>query len=64
MNHGWITGTADVDALNGQAWREDESQTIERTPNPDCPACRVKRLHGADEWDAFHPEAGTGTTSH
>jgi ribosomal protein L37AE/L43A len=32
--------------------------TIYRTSNPDCPACREKRLHRAHEWDAWHPESG------
>lgn len=34
--------------------------TIARTPNLDCPACQVKRLHVKAEWSAFHPLAGTG----
>jgi len=29
--HGWITGTADIDALNGQAWREEIQPTEKET---------------------------------
>ncbi len=34
--------------------------TINRTPNPKCPACNAKRLHKKTEWKKFHPRAGTG----
>lgn len=36
-------------------------KTINRTPNPDCPACQEQkqkgRLHAAAEWKKFHGEA-------
>ena len=35
-------------------------ETVFRTPNPDCPACRIKLRHTVDEWRQFHVEAGTG----
>lgn len=37
--------------------------TINRTPNPQCPACQQNRMHNSDEWEAFHPMAGTGSTT-
>lgn len=37
-----------------------DDKLIARTPHPDCPACKAKRLHQADEWKTYHPDAGTG----
>jgi hypothetical protein len=34
--------------------------TINRTPNPDCPACRSKAVHNPAEWMLHHPLAGHG----
>jgi hypothetical protein len=25
-----------------------------------CPACAAKRIHKPEEWDRYHPQAGTG----
>lgn len=25
-----------------------------------CPACEAKRVHTAEEWEQFHPQAGEG----
>jgi len=35
-------------------------ETINRTPNPKCPACINKRFHEAPGLDAYHPLAGHG----
>lgn len=40
--------------------KERADLTVNRTPNPDCPACQVKRLHKPDEWKEYHPRAGEG----
>lgn len=34
--------------------------TIDRTPNPACPACRARRLHLRDEYTAYHALGGHG----
>lgn len=34
--------------------------TINLSTNPDCPACKNKRLHKSKEWKKYHPLAGTG----
>jgi hypothetical protein len=37
----------------------EQPDLIARTPNPDCPACQVRRRHRLEEWQ-HHPKAGTG----
>lgn len=40
-----------------------EAFTIDRTPNPNCPWCRQKKLHPrepVDELLLHHPDAGDG----
>jgi hypothetical protein len=36
------------------------SGLVNRSSNPDCPACQEKRLHIPEEWKLYHPLAGTG----
>ena len=36
-------------------------ETVARTPNSDCPACKEKRVHTDLEWKLFHLLAGTGS---
>ena len=38
-------------------------KTIDRTPNPDCPACQASRLHTEPERALYHPQAGHGFRS-
>ncbi len=33
---------------------------VDRTLNPNCPACINKRLHTKLEWGEYHPAAGSG----
>jgi hypothetical protein len=40
----------------------DESQTINRTPNPDCSGCQNFTRHTPEEMREFHPLAGHGYT--
>jgi hypothetical protein len=40
-----------------------KDRAIQRTSNPDCPACTEKRMHRPEEWTAFHPDAGKGRIS-
>ena len=37
-----------------------EDQTINRTPNLDCPHCIAKTQHTPKAWKKYHPLAGTG----
>lgn len=37
-----------------------QDPTIARTPNMQCPACLVFRLHTDEERKTYHPNAGTG----
>ena len=39
--------------------RERSRADMQRTPNPDCPACQARRRHRPEEWQ-HHPKAGTG----
>lgn len=41
--------------------KEKWDRTITRTPAPGCPSCEANRLHTAEDWKQFHPDAGTGT---
>lgn len=43
--------------------KKDEG-TIHRASHPRCPACQESRLHTAEEWAKFHPEAGKGINEH
>jgi hypothetical protein len=35
-------------------------ETIQRTPNAECSACRAMRQHTAAEFEKYHPDAGHG----
>jgi hypothetical protein len=37
-----------------------DEATVLKTSNPDCPACNDMRQHNPDEWEKYHPLAGTG----
>jgi hypothetical protein len=37
-----------------------EDLTINRTPNPNCPACQKRCFHTDKEFDLFHPYAKHG----
>lgn len=41
--------------MTGQA----NDSTIARTPAAGCPACESRKYHTAEEWKAFHPDAGS-----
>lgn len=40
--------------------KQNPDVTIARTPNLECPACQMFRIHAPEEWKAYHPEAGHG----
>jgi hypothetical protein len=40
--------------------KKNPDASIARTPNLECPACQVFRIHTPEEWKTFHPEAGHG----
>lgn len=39
---------------------EQARASIAATPADGCPACEYRRRHTAEEWAAYHPQAGTG----
>lgn len=44
----------------GELRRKSRSDIL-RTINPNCPACRMSRLHTRGEWLDHHPDAGSGS---
>lgn len=46
--------------MNEQEKQDRINQTIHRTPNPECPACKEYRIHAEAGWEKYHPLRGTG----
>jgi hypothetical protein len=54
-----ITATEAMLAAKNSTIGKSLADTISRTTQPNCPACKEQRLHTEEEW-AFHPQNRTG----
>lgn len=43
-----------------KSMNQKEYQTINKTPNSECPDCLEKKRHKPENWKKYHPLAGHG----